>query len=161
MTANGPILRDIHVAPASWWPPAPGWWIIVGVLLLLVGGATWWWLRRRAPRAGPNATSEVDALAAAFARDRNASRLAEDASALLRRVARRAEPAAATARGKAWREFLARYAADATQLQRLDALQDSAFRRDATIDAEALLGALRGWCAAALRGHSRGHGTRA
>lgn len=157
VNASGPVLRDIHVAPAPWWPPAPGWWIIAATLLVCAGIVAWW-LRGRAPTAKPDATREVAALAAAYARDRNPARLAQGASALLRRVARRIDPAAASARGAQWRGFLARYSADDAQLQRLDALQQKAFRPDATLDADALLDALGNWCAVALRGRGRGAG---
>jgi hypothetical protein len=151
MTAAGPVLRDIHLPPAAWWPPAPGWWLLA-VLVLVTGAlvAAWFVYRRRHGTLRA-LLREIDALELAYPRDADSARLADQASRLLRRVARRVEPRAASANGSAWRAFVHKYAhADATR-QALDALLDVRFRVTPGLDASALCAALRAWCRAALR----------
>jgi hypothetical protein len=97
-------LRDIHLPPEpSWWPPAPGWWflaaLILGVVVLL---ARTLWRRRIAQRGLAALLGEFDAAAAL---PEPAARVAA-ISALLRRAARRRDPAAATLRGEDWLRFL-------------------------------------------------------
>ncbi|MGH8112772.1 MAG: DUF4381 family protein [Rhodanobacteraceae bacterium] len=149
---NGPVLRDIHVPPAGWWPPGPGWWIVaafvVAACLLLVAWLAW--RRHRAPRRA--ALREVDTLASAFGRDGDAAKLADGASRLLRRIARRIDPAVAARGGGDWRAFLHRHARNDTARAALDQLVEARFRAGPAIDAPALLAALRAWCREALRG---------
>jgi hypothetical protein len=149
---TGPVLRDIHLPTAHWWPPAPGWWLLAA-LLLLVAVAAAWWLRRFARHASLRAAMrEVDALESAHARDGDGAALAEGASRLMRRVAVRVSPAAASQTGEAWRAFVDRHAhADGTR-RALDQLIDERFRAHPVLDASALLVALRIWCRDALRG---------
>ena len=148
---EGPVLRDIHLPPAPWWPPAPGWWLLA-LLLLAVAACIGWWLRRRARRAPLRAAlREIDAIEAAYAQDGDAARLTDGASRLLRRVARRIDPNAASRSGTAWREFLHRHARGASVRQALDDLVEARFRAHPMPDAPALLAALRAWCRNALR----------
>jgi hypothetical protein len=151
MTAAGPVLRDIHLPPASWWPPAPGWWLLAA--LVLVAGAlvvAWCVYRRR--RGALNALlREIDGLEPAYARYADSVRLADQASRVLRRVARRVEPRAASTNGSAWRAFVHKYAQGDVTRQALDALLDARFRVAPVLDASALCAALRAWCRAALR----------
>jgi hypothetical protein len=148
---NGPALRDIHVPPAQWWPPAPGWWMLAGLLLLIACGIAWW--LRHSTRRSPlrAALREIDALEAEYARDGDDTRLADAASRLMRRIARRIAPGVAGQTGASWRAFVMRYARDASTLEALDALADVRFRARPALDAPALLTALRCWCADALR----------
>lgn len=148
---NGPALRDIHVPPAGWWPPAPGWWVLAGIVIAIALVAIAWFARhrRRAPLRA--ALREIDALAAGFERDGDAVRLADRSSRLLRRVARRIDPAAASRDGAAWRGFVHRYARGAATQRVLDELADARFRAEPALDAPALLAALRAWCRRALR----------
>ena len=151
MTAMGPVLRDIHLPPASWWPPAPGWWLLA--VLVLVAGAlvAAWFVYRRRHVALRALLREIDGLELAYARDADCARLADRASRVLRRVARRIESPAASANGSAWRAFVQKYAhAEATR-EALDALLDVRFRVAPVLDVSALCGALRAWCRAALR----------
>lgn len=150
MNANGPVLRDIHLPTAAWWPLAPGWWLLAALILLVVLAGAWfaWWRARRRPLAA--ALREVDRLAAAFARDADMAVLVEGASRLLRRVARRIEPAVASTRGEVWRAFVHVSAGDADTRKALDALLDARYRARPALDAETLLAALRTWCRHAL-----------
>lgn len=155
---NGPMLRDIHLPPAHWWPPAPGWWLLATLLLLAAIGIAWW-LRRMA-RGNPvrMALREIDALAAAHARDGNAARLADGASRLMRRVALRVAPDVASQTGAGWRAFVQMHASDATTRQALDELVGERFRAQPMLDAPALPAALRAWCRDALRASTPFHG---
>lgn len=102
--SDGLVLRDIHAAVAPpWWPPAPGWWLVAAVLLAGIGAAWWWrWSRRR--RAAAIARLFDDAVARA---DTPAARIAA-LSELLRRAARRRDPAADRLEGAEWLAFLDR-----------------------------------------------------
>lgn len=99
-------LRDIHLpAPPTPWP-VPDWLPAAGVLALVLAlfYARRLW-RRRAQRA---ALRELDKLAAAHARDGEATRLAGGLSRLLRRHAMARFPQAGVAglTGTAWLRFL-------------------------------------------------------
>ncbi|MEI7035715.1 DUF4381 family protein [Fulvimonas yonginensis] len=156
----GPALRDIHLPPPpSWWPPAPGWWLLaVLVLLLAVAGCVLVrrWRQRRRQRA--RILAELDALAARHARDGDAAQLAAGLHQLLRRVARRWDPAAAQARGAAWHRTLAQVPVDPATLAQLEAL-DEAIYRPQRYDTQAALAATARWVSAALarRRQEAGH----
>lgn len=151
MTAAGPVLRDIHLPPASWWPPAPGWWLLAALALVAGALVAAWFAYRRHHGTLRALLREIDGLELAYARDADSTRLADQASRVLRRVARRVEPRAASANGVEWRVFVHKYAhAEATR-QALDALLDVRFRVAPVLDVSALCGALRVWCRAALR----------
>lgn len=151
MNDNGPVLRDIHLPPAGWWPPAAGWWLLVLVVIVLAGGAAWWWRRRARQRPLRSILREIDAIEAAHADHRDDTRVAEEASRLLRRVARRLDPAVASQTGPAWRAFVQRHAHDAATWHALDGLMDVRFRAHPAFDIPAVASALRAWCRAALR----------
>lgn len=151
MNAGGPVLRDIHLPSAAWWPPAPGWWLLAGLVLLMIVAGVWLAKRRTRQRPLRVALQEVDRLAARFAHDRDTVALVEDASRLLRRVARKVDPDAASASGEAWRAFIHACTHDAGTHATLDGLLDARFRARPTLDAEALPAALRAWCRCALR----------
>ncbi len=95
-------LRDIHLPPMPpLWPPAPGWWLLGAVFLVLVVGAVALvWRRRRRRRAWARAFDDAVARAAT-----TAGRIAA-MSELLRRAARRIDPAADTLLGEDWLAFL-------------------------------------------------------
>jgi hypothetical protein len=149
---TGPVLRDIHLPAAHWWPPAPGWWLLAALLLLVVVAAAWWFRRFALGAPLREAMREVDALETAHARDGDGAALAEGASCLMRRIALRVSPAAASQTGEAWRAFVDRHAhADGTR-RVLGQLIDERFRAHPVLDASALPAALRTWCRDALRG---------
>jgi len=89
-------LRDIHLPePVSWWPPAPGWWLLL-VLILLGMAALYRWLKKRQEmKEKPKQFSQREMLKQALDElERlqelavaDASILATELSALLRRVA--------------------------------------------------------------------------
>lgn len=151
---NGPMLRDIHLPPAHWWPPAPGWRLLAVLLLLAAIGAAWWLRRTAHGKPERAAMREIDALEAAHARDGNAARLADEASRLMRRVARRVAPDVAAHTGAAWDAFVRSHAPDETTRRALDALAGERFRARPVLDAPVLLAALRIWCRDALRAPS-------
>lgn len=148
---NGPLLRDIHLPPAPWWPLAPGWWLLAGLMVLAAVGVVWW--LRHVARAHPMraAMRAIDALEAAHACDGNTVRLADEASRLMRRVALHVAPGTAAQTGAAWQAFVQSYAPDEATRNALDALARERFRAQPVLDAPALLAALRRWCRNALR----------
>jgi len=148
---NGPALRDIHLPPAHWWPPAPGWWLLAALLLLAAIGVAWWLRRMARGKPARAALREIDALEAAHARHGNTTQLADGASRLMRRVARRVAPDVAAQTGASWRTFVLAHASDEGIRQTLDALASERFRAQPMLDAPALLAALRAWCRDALR----------
>ncbi|MGH8124236.1 MAG: DUF4381 family protein [Rhodanobacteraceae bacterium] len=159
MNPQGPVLRDIHLPSAAWWPPAPAWWLLAAAVVLIAAGIAWW-LRRRARLRPLRATlREIDAIRSAFERSGDVVRLTENASYLLRRVACRIDRAAASRSGTAWRVFLHRYARDAATLRAIDALAEVRFHATPAVDAAVLLPALRTWCRDAL--HARAAAARA
>jgi hypothetical protein len=154
MQPDGPALRDIHLPPAPpWWPPAPGWWLLAVLALLVLGaGLLLWRSARRRRRQRDRVLAEVDALAARHHGDGQA--LAAGLHQLLRRVARRHDPAAARLRGPAWHEALARVPVDEDTLHRLLALEPAMYR-PLPYDTAAALDAVRGWLRAALADERR------
>lgn len=150
MTAEGPVLRDIHLPPASWWPPAPGWWLLALVVVATAACIAWWLRRRR--RRGPlhAALREIDAIESAYATSRDTARVADECSRLLRRVACRIDPFAASTTGTPWREFLHRHAHDDATRRALDDLDDTRFRANPELDTQALFVAMQTWCRVAL-----------
>ena len=96
------VLRDIHQMPApSWWPPAPGWWLVFAAVVIVVASCIAWALRRRRRRA---MIAEVFDRAVRSAATPSAEVAAM--SDLLRRAARRRNPAADRLQGDAWLAFL-------------------------------------------------------
>ena len=129
-------LRDIHpMPPPSWWPPAPGWWLVAA--LVVAGLAVWAWrVRRRQRHRARVALLFDDAVANAGSPAQAVAAMSE----LLRRSARRHDPAADRLQGDAWLALL-----DRDQKQpRFDTpegrlLLDGAFRPDVeAADVEAL-----------------------
>ena len=133
-------LRDIHQPPAPpWWPPAPGWWWLVAVLLVLLAFAAWWWLRGRRRRAAIVRLFDERVDAAATPVERVAAM-----SELLRRAARRRDPAADRLQGDAWLAFLDGDTQAASANGPFSAgagrvLLDGGFRREIDDDAAAAL----------------------
>ncbi len=129
-------LRDVHpgIAP-SWWPPAPGWWMLAATLLIIVAVVAWWWLRRRRRQA-----ALLRLFDEAIARAETPSQQVAAMSELLRRAARRHDPAADRLEGEAWLQFLddgqpgQPFSSGAGAL-----LRDGGFRNDGAVDDVAAL----------------------
>ncbi|OZB54177.1 MAG: hypothetical protein B7X38_01555 [Stenotrophomonas sp. 14-69-23] len=95
-------LRDVHLPAApGGWPPAPGWWLLLGALLLGLGAVVALRLHRRRRRRRWQSLFDGTLAAAPGA----AARIGI-ASELLRRAARRRDPAAALLQGEDWLRFL-------------------------------------------------------
>lgn len=97
----GLVLRDVHVPPApSFWPPAPGWWLVATVVVALLVLA--WWLRRRQGIRTRSWQRLFDAACEQSSPPAQVGAISE----LLRRAARRADPASEKLEGRQWLEFL-------------------------------------------------------
>jgi hypothetical protein len=156
MNPSGPVLRDIDVPAAPWWPLAPGWWLVAALAVLavlLIGWLAWRHARRRPLRV---ALREIAGLESAFARDGNKAALAAGISRLLRRVALRIDPSQAVRYGEPWQAFLHRCTNDAASARQLDVLMRAPFRAQPEFDAPALLAAARTGCRRALCGRAAG-----
>jgi Domain of unknown function (DUF4381) len=151
VNVNGPVLRDIHLPSAAWWPPAPGWWALAGMILLAAVVLVWWAARHARQGRLRTVLREIDVLAATYARDGDDVRLADRASRLLRRIAHDIDPVLASQSGEAWRAFVHSHAKDAAVREALDDLIDARFRPRPVLDAAVLFAALRTWCADTLR----------
>lgn len=95
-------LRDIHQPPAPpLWPPAPGWWLLFAALVAILAAA---WIRQaRRSRHRRQAEALFDTtVAAADTPSRSVAAMSE----LLRRAARRHDPAADRLQGAAWLEAI-------------------------------------------------------
>lgn len=121
------VLRDIHQpAGPSWWPPAPGWWLVLAVIALALTAIAWRHWRRHAQRRAYARLFDTMVERAGMPGDKIAAM-----SELLRRAARRIDPAADTLDGDDWLGFLDRglkqpvFAAGAGTV-----LRDGAYRRD-------------------------------
>ncbi len=98
--STGLVLRDVHVTPApSWWPPAPGWWWLAAIVLLLISGWAWWWWRGQRRRRSSRQLFDTACIGAPAAQ-------VAAISELLRRAARRVDPAAVRLEGEAWLRWL-------------------------------------------------------
>ena len=136
------ILRDIHQPPApSWWPPAPGWWCVAALLVALLAVPGWrHWRRRRRERTLAHLFDA--AMAAAATPTAQVAAMSE----LLRRAARRVDPAADKLAGEDWLRFLTGAAASAPLPDGGAALlRDGAYR--SAVDA-GQVDALRPWARA-------------
>jgi len=148
----GPILRDIHLPPdPPWWPPAPGWWALAAIVLVALALLWWWRRKRRLQREHVAAAlADIDALERTYAGQ--PQRLAMELHQLLRRAARRYDPAATHHRGEAWRRCLAVMPVDEATLARLTSLDDAMFRPAASpANLAEAADATRHWLALALR----------
>jgi hypothetical protein len=129
MMSDALVLRDVHegVAPA-WWPPAPGWWLLLVVVLLAL--AAWAWRRRRARIRRQRILRLFDD---AVARPATPAEQVAAMSELLRRAARRVDPAADRLQDEAWTAFLDAGLAQPVFTAGAGAiLREGAFRHDVT-----------------------------
>lgn len=144
----GPVLRDIHLPPPpGWWPPAPGWWLLAGLLIVCI-----WFVARRWRQARQRTQRRralIAMLETVLAQHEQSPPLqAAGLHHLLRRVARRLDPAAATQRGEAWRATLARVAVSGDTIDRLMQLDEAMYRPGTATDMQATVAAARDWLSA-------------
>ncbi len=91
-------LRPPHDPPSpSWWPPAPGWWLVAAAVVLVVAALGWWRWRRRQYRLRCEGIFQ-----ARLAQAKTPAAEVAAMSELLRRAARRREPAAVAYAGEDW-----------------------------------------------------------
>jgi len=148
MNADGPELRDIHLPPdPSWWPPAPGWWLVCAIVLIAIA-----WLarhalqRHRARRWRQRVHAQVARIAASHAVHNDPVRLACEVSHLLRRASLLLDANAAAFPGERWLEFLdAQIGGEDFRGGPGRVLLDAPWRRNADIDANALLALTSRW----------------
>jgi len=142
-------LRDIHLPdPVSWWPLAPGWWVLVGcVLACVLIGLGWWWRSRR--RRIISATlREFAAIEQRYTEHGDTHELARELSRLARRATLAMEPerGIAAATGDRWHAALDRATTTGEAGEVLKrALIEAPYRRNMTIDGNALIAAFKQW----------------
>lgn len=127
MSPDALVLRDIHQPAApDWWPPAPGWWLLAVLLLALIALAYGFAARRKRRQRAIVALFD-----AAIEQAQTPTACVAAMSELLRRAARRRDPAADRLQGEAWLRFLdgdAKQAAFSAGAGRL--LLDGGYRRE-------------------------------
>lgn len=154
MAPAGPVLRDIHVAHASWWPLAPGWWIVAALAVAVIAGLAWYVRRARLPRRRwRSARRELARLAR---QDADRAAFAAGVSRLLRRAARLRDPATAGLHGAPWHAALRRLAGGRIATGILENLDAAMYRRDAVFDTVAVEAAAARWLRRVLL-HGRAH----
>jgi hypothetical protein len=101
MSAPLPLL-DVHpgIEP-GWWPPAPGWWLVAAAALIALAMLAGWSLRTRRRRG-----AILRLFDESVDRAGSPSQQVAAMSELLRRAARRRDPAADRLEGGAWLDFL-------------------------------------------------------
>jgi hypothetical protein len=135
---NLPQLRDIHLpAEPSAWPPAPGWWVL-GLLALAALVAAVWLLRRHLQRRRRQRRliAELDRLQPRSDDAAAAPAYLAALSQFLRRLARAVRADAASLRGEEWIRFLDRHGDGFGAYA--GALNDAAWRPQASVDVQAL-----------------------
>jgi len=148
-------LRDIHLPePISWWPLAPGWWVSAGVVVLLAAAVmfVWYWRKRR--RVQRAALNELAGIESRYREHADTHLLARDLSRLARRtaLALAGERAYAATTGLEWSNHLDTLNASGTSSDLIKiALARAPYRKDETLDGEALLNAFRPWLAGLRR----------
>jgi hypothetical protein len=138
-------LRDIHL------PPPPAWWAmpeIWAAAVLVAIAAAWYAYRMLRHRLLRKALRELSILAAAHARDGDAAGLARGLSQLLRRHAIACFPQAGIEglAGNDWLVFLDTHGGnDAFTRGAGTVLETLPYQAAGSVDAEALVGAVRCW----------------
>ena len=143
-------LKDIHLPDAiAWWPPAIGWWLLLllllaVILLVLVS------IRKRRERMAPYriAMREFDRIAGEYHLQKDTTRLSQQLSILLRRIAisimARKEVAGLT--GELWLEYLDKLSGQTILCSDTGRqLLQAPYRAGVTVDGDALLAACKQW----------------
>jgi hypothetical protein len=80
-------LRDIHIPEASWCPPAPGWWVLALLLTAASIFIAYRWYTRHHRRIINAALQTLHTIEQQYQNDKDTPHLAQNLSALLRRIA--------------------------------------------------------------------------
>lgn len=102
-------LADIHLPDSvSWWPLAPGWWILIALFIAITVGLFFWRKRKVKRRYRHHAITLLQQAYAQYQRDQQAAVYLQQASELLRRVARTSYGSTfdASIKGDAWLHWL-------------------------------------------------------
>ena len=149
-------LKDIHLPDAiGWWPPAVGWWLLLAlslvvVLLVLVS------IRKRRERLAPYraAMKEFDRIAADFDLQKNHTKLSQQLSILLRRIAISITPRKEVAglTGELWLEYLDKLSGQTILCSESGRqLLQAPYRANVAVDGDALLATCKQWIIAVSR----------
>lgn len=149
-------LKDIHLPELiGWWPPAIGWWLllvlILGVLLLVLVS-----LRKRRERMAPYraAMKEFDRITKDYRTHRDSTKLSQQLSILLRRIAisimPRSEVAGLT--GEIWLEYLDKLCGRTILCSEAGRqLLQAPYRAEMAVDGDVLLETCKQWISAVSR----------
>ena len=149
-------LKDIHLPEIiGWWPPALGWWLLLvlflGVLLLVLIS-----IRKRRERMAPYraAMKEFDRITGDYHAHKDSTRLSQQLSVLLRRIAisimPRSEVAGLT--GEMWLEYLDKLSGQTILCSEIGRqLLQAPYRAGMTVDGDALLATCKQWISAVSR----------
>jgi len=141
-------LRDIHLPDAvSWWPPAIGWWLLPLLVIALVFFIRWLIKRLRYQPVNKRVQLEFEHLQQAYQQHRDARQLAADISVLLRRscLSYKDRKHSASLTGDAWIKALNSISTVQFSDDIAQQLLSAPYRRQADIDADALLAACHAW----------------
>lgn len=151
MDPAGIPLRDIHLPkPISWWPPAPGWWVIAGTIVIVIITTILYWRWYRRHHIKRSALSELNNIELSYNEHRDTHRLAKELSRLARRAALAIDPSrtGAAETGAAWSARLNSLSKSGGTAEAIKSVLERApYRREESIDADAVLKAFRLWLA--------------
>ncbi len=146
-------LKDIHLPEIiGWWPPAMGWWLLL-LLMLLVIFLVLVFIRKRRESMAPYrvAMKEFDRIVADYHLQKDSTRLSQQLSVLLRRIAISIMPRKQVAglTGELWLEYLDKLSGQTILCSDTGRqLLQAPYRVGVTVDGDALLATCRQWISA-------------
>ncbi len=149
MDPAGIPLRDVHLPnPISWWPPAPGWWVVVSAIVIVIIAIFLYWKWHYRHRIKRSALIELKNIESSYNEHRDTHRLAQELSRLARRAALATDPSrtGAAETGAAWSARLNSLSKSRDTAEAIKSVLERApYRREESIDADAVLKAFRSW----------------